>query len=301
MKIADTVLDLIGHTPMVRLNRITGAAEILVKLEYFNPCASIKDRIALAMIEAAEQSGELQPGGTVIESTSGNTGIGLAMVCAVKGYRLILTMPDNMSMERRRILSVLGAELVLTHGTEGMTGAIKKAEQLAAETVKSYQPRQFKNPVNPEIHRKTTAEEIWEDAGGKIDMLVVGVGTGGTLTGVAEVLKQRHPALKTVAVEPAASPVLSDGKPGPHKIQGIGGGFIPEILNRNIIDEVLTVTDREAEIMAGRLAREEGILAGISSGANVQAALLLAQRPENKALRIVTFAPDTGERYLMRS
>ncbi len=300
MKIANSVLDLIGRTPMVRLNRIAGNAEILVKLEYFNPCASIKDRIARAMIEAAEQSGELLPGGTVIESTSGNTGIGLAMVCAIKGYRLILTMPDSMSMERRRILSVFGAELILTPGAEGMTGAIKKAGQLAAETAKSYQPLQFKNPVNPEIHRKTTAEEIWRDVEGKVDIIVVGVGTGGSLTGVAEVLKQRHPALKAVAVEPAASPVLSGGNPGPHKIQGIGGGFIPEVLNRDIIDEVLTVTDREAEVMAGRLAKEEGVLAGISSGANVQAALLLAQRPENKALRIVTFAPDTGERYLMR-
>lgn len=300
MKIASDILNLVGNTPLVRLNRITQGlgAEVLVKLESFNPCASVKDRITLSMIEAAEANGDLKPGGAVIEPTSGNTGIGLAMVCAVKGYHLILTMPETMSMERRQILGVLGAELILTPGAEGMRGAINRAEQLAREMKGSFIPQQFNNPANPEVHRKTTAEEIWQDTEGQVDVLVAGVGTGGSLTGIGEVLKARKPETKVIAVEPATSPVLSGGKPGPHKIQGIGAGFVPQVLNQDIIDEVITVIDEEAGAMARRLAREEGLLLGISAGANVQAATLVAGRPEHEGQRIVTLGCDTGERYL---
>jgi len=300
MPIAESLLDLIGRTPLVRLNRITRnlPGEVAVKLESFNPCSSIKDRIAFSMIEAAERSGQLQPGGTVIEPTSGNTGIGLAMVCGLKGYRLILTLPDTMSMERRQILRTLGAEVVLTPGAEQMSGAVKRAEELLKEIPGSYMPQQFNNPANPEAHRRTTAEEIWNDTDGRIDVLVAAVGTGGTLTGVGEALKARKPDLKVVAVEPEHSAVLSGGKPGTHRIQGIGAGFVPPILNREIIDEILTVTDEAAGDMARRLAREEGILAGISAGANVHAAAALAAREENRGRRIVTFICDSGERYL---
>ncbi|MCK5241489.1 cysteine synthase A [bacterium] len=300
MSIAADILKLIGKTPLVRLNKITqdSKAEIVLKMESFNPCSSVKDRITLSMLEAAEQSGQLKPGDTVIEPTSGNTGIGLAMVCAVKGYRLILTMPDTMSIERRLILQTLGAELVLTPGAEGMSGAISRAEQLAGSMKTSFLPQQFKNPANPEVHRKTTAEEIWRDTEGKVDVIVSGVGTGGTLTGVAGALKAKNSKLKAIAVEPAGSPVLSGGKPGPHKIQGIGAGFVPDVLNRDNIDEVITVVDEEAANMAKRLAKEEGILAGISTGANVLAAVKVARRTEHKGQRIVTFACDTGERYL---
>jgi len=300
MKIAENILQLIGKTPLVRLNKISqgSKAELILKLESFNPCASIKDRITYSMIEAAERVGQLKSGMTVIEPTSGNTGIGLAMVCAVKGYRLILTMPDTMSLERRRILSVLGAELVLTPGDEGMWGAVSKAEQLVREMKTAFMPQQFKNPANAEIHRKTTAEEIWNDTEGQVDVIVSGVGTGGTLTGVGEILKQRNPKVKLIAVEPATSSVLSGGKAGPHKIQGIGAGFVPEILNQDIIDEVITVADEEAVEMTRHLARKEGILAGISTGANVMAAVKVGQRPEHQGQRIITFGCDTGERYL---
>lgn len=300
MKIAQDILNLVGNTPLVCLNRITQGlgAEVLVKLESFNPCSSVKDRITLFMIEAAEASGDLKPGGAVIEPTSGNTGIGLAMVCAVKGYRLILTMPDTMSVERRQLMSVLGAELILTPGAEGMRGAINRAEKLAREMKGSFIPQQFNNPANPEVHRQTTGEEIWRDTEGQVDVLVAGVGTGGSLTGIGEVLKERKPEIKVIAVEPATSPVLSGGKPGPHKIQGIGAGFVPQVLNREVIDEVITIIDEEAGVMARRLAREEGLLLGISTGANVQAATLVARRPEHEGQRIVTLGCDTGERYL---
>jgi cysteine synthase A len=285
---------------MVRLNRIaTGlGAEIYVKCEFFNPLSSVKDRIGVAMIEAAERSGLLNQDSVVVEPTSGNTGIALAFVCAAKGYRLILTMPETMSMERRMLLRLLGAELVLTPGAEGMRGAIARAEDLVAKTAGAYMPQQFRNPANPEIHRRTTAEEIWRDCAERVDFLVAGVGTGGTITGCGEVLKARNPHLKVVAVEPQDSPVLAGGKPGPHKIQGIGAGFVPEILNTSIIDEVIGVSNDDALAVARRLARDEGVLAGISSGANVWAALQLASRPENAGKRIVTFAPSTGERYL---
>lgn len=300
MSIKNNILELIGNTPMVRLNKMTAesGAEVVVKLESFNPCSSVKDRITNAMIEAAERLGQLKPGGTVIEPTSGNTGIGLAMVCAVKGYRLILTMPDTMSLERRQILNVLGAQLVLTPGSEGMKGAVKKAEELLKSQSGAIMPQQFINPANPEVHRKTTAEEIWQDCEGRVDILVSGVGTGGTLTGVGESLKKYNPALEVIAVEPATSPVLSGGQAGPHKIQGIGAGFVPKVLNLEIINEIIRVRDEDAGETARRLAREEGILGGISSGANVWAALQVANRPENKDKRIVTFICDTGERYL---
>ncbi len=300
MSIKNTILELIGNTPMVRLGKIAmdSQAEVVVKLESFNPCSSVKDRITSAMIEAAERLGQLKPGGTVIEPTSGNTGIGLAMVCAIKGYRLILTMPDTMSIERRQILSTLGAQLILTPGSEGMKGAVKKAEELLRTQSGAIMPQQFINPANPEVHRKTTAEEIWQDCEGRVDVVVVGVGTGGTLTGVGEALKKRNPALTIVAVEPASSSVLSGGQPGPHKIQGIGAGFVPKVLNQDIIDEIIKVQDEDAGETARRLAREEGILGGISSGANVWAALQVAGRPENKGKRVVTFICDTGERYL---
>lgn len=300
MKIYNSVTELIGNTPLVRLND-AGAnlqAEVLLKLEFFNPGGSVKDRIGLAMIEEAEKSGQLKPGSVIIEPTSGNTGIGLASVAAARGYRLILTMPDTMSMERRKLLAAYGAELVLTPGGEGMAGAIRKAEELAAEIKGSFVPQQFKNPANPDIHRLTTALEIWNDTDGKVDLVVAGVGTGGTITGVAETLKAKKNAIKAIAVEPADSPVLSGGRPGPHNIQGIGAGFVPETLNTKIIDEVIKVTTDEAFNAARRLAREEGILVGISSGAALHAALQVAARPENKGKLLVVILPDTGERYL---
>jgi cysteine synthase A len=298
--IGNSILDFVGKTPLVRLNKIGQGlpAEIAVKLESRNPGGSVKDRIALSMITAAEKSGALKPGGTVVEPTSGNTGIGLAMVCAVKGYRLILTMPETFSLERRQILSALGAELVLTPGDTGMTGAVEEAQTLAKKIPRAFMPQQFNNPANPEAHFRTTAEEIWEATGGKVDVLISAVGTGGTITGVAEALKTRRPGLKIIAVEPQDSPVLSGGKPGPHKIQGIGAGFVPEVLKRELVDAIVMVSNDEAMAMTRRLAREEGILAGISSGANVHAAVAAAQQEENRDKRIVTFICDTGERYL---
>jgi len=290
----------IGRTPLVKLNRVTAGlhAEIAVKCEFFNPLSSVKDRIGVAMIEAAERDRLIGKESMIVEPTSGNTGIALAFVCAAKGYRLTLTMPDTMSVERRTLLRMLGAELVLTPGAEGMPGAIRKAEQLLKETKNWFMPQQFNNPANPEIHRKTTAVEVWEDTNGKVDAIVVGVGTGGTITGCGEVIKAKKPGFKVVAVEPVDSAVISGGKPGPHKIQGIGAGFIPKNLNTSIIDETLTVSNDDSFIMARRLAKEEGILCGISSGANVWAAIQYAKRPENKGKLIVTFAPSTGERYL---
>ncbi len=299
--IADSITDLIGRTPLVRLGRMaegTGAT-ILGKLESMNPAGSVKDRIGLAMIEAAEADGRLVPGrSVVVEPTSGNTGIALAFVCAAKGYRCILTMPETMSLERRTLLRAYGAELVLTPGGEGMRGAIARAEEIASQTEGAFVPQQFQNPANPEVHRRTTAEEIWADTGGVVDVLVAGVGTGGSITGVAEVLRERRPGFRAVAVEPADSPILSGGQPGPHKIQGIGAGFVPGVLNTSIYDEVLTVPTDDAFATARRLAREEGILAGISAGANVWAAMELARRPESAGKTIVTFLCDTGERYL---
>jgi cysteine synthase A len=292
--------ELIGNTPLVRLNRIAegAGAEVLAKLESFNPLGSVKDRIGMAMIADAEEKGLLHKDSVVIEPTSGNTGVALAFVCAAHGYRLILVMPDTMSVERRQILRILGAELVLTPGSEGMAGAVRKAEELTATMPNSVMPQQFKNPSNPEIHRLTTAEEIWRDTDGKADILVCGVGTGGTITGVSEVLKARKPGFRTVAVEPAASTVLSGGQPGPHKIQGIGAGFVPAVLRTELIDEIVKVTNEDAGETTVRLAREEGILAGISSGAAAWAALQVARRPENRGKMIVVILPDTGERYL---
>ena len=298
--IARDLTETIGNTPLVRLNHITAGAgaEVVVKLESFNPIHSVKDRIGVAMILNAESRGLINKNTVIIEPTSGNTGIALAFVAAARGYKLILTMPDTMSMERRQLLSVFGAQLVLTPGAAGMKGAIEKAEELAANNPNYYMPQQFKNPANPEIHRLTTAEEIWRDTNGKVDILVAGVGTGGTITGVSEVLKKRKPGFKAIAVEPAASPVLSGGKPGSHKIQGIGAGFVPDVFKKELVDEIIRVTNEDAGETARRLAREEGILAGISSGAATWAAIEVAKRPENKEKLIVAIIPDTGERYL---
>jgi cysteine synthase A len=299
-KIADDITQLIGKTPLVRLNRMAEGLEatVVAKLESFNPCSSVKDRIGVAMIEAAEKEGRITKDTLIVEPTSGNTGIALAFVCAARGYRLVLTMPETMSVERRQLLQVFGAELVLTPGSGGMAGAIRKAEEIVAGTPGAFMPQQFRNPANPTIHRETTAEEIWRDTDGKVDILVCGVGTGGTVTGVAEVIKKRKPQFKAIAVEPIDSPVLSGGKPGPHKIQGIGAGFVPEVLKVDLIDEIIQVSNDDAGEAARRLAREEGILAGISSGAAVWAALEVARRPQSKGAMIVTVLPDTGERYL---
>jgi cysteine synthase A len=300
MKIANSVTDLIGNTPLVRIRRLSAGcgAEVVAKLEFFNPAHSVKDRIGAAMIDAAEQAGLIGPDTVIVEPTSGNTGIALAMVCAARGYRCVLTMPETMSKERRMLLRAYGAELILTPGPEGMGGAIRKAEELAASDPKYFMPQQFKNPANPEVHRKTTAEEIWRDTDGKVDIVVAGVGTGGTVTGIGEVLKSRKPALQCVAVEPDASPVLSGGEKGPHPIQGIGAGFVPPILNTSIYDEVIRVKSDDAFEFARRAAREEGLLVGISSGAALWAALELARRPENAGKLIVTIIPSFGERYL---
>ncbi len=300
MKIAESMRDLIGNTPLVRLNKIGGdiRASLVAKLEFFNPAGSIKDRIGVSMIEEAERLGKINKDSIIIEPTSGNTGIALAWVCALKGYRCILVMPDTMSIERRKLLKAFGAEIILTPGEKGMEGAIEEAERLAGTNPSYFIPYQFKNPANPEIHRKTTAEEIWRDTDGKVDIVVAGVGSGGTITGIAEVIKPRKPSFRAIAVEPEKSPVLSGGKPGRHKIQGIGAGFIPEVLNRDIIDEVIRVSDESAIETARRLAKEEGVLAGISSGAAVYAGIQIAKREENEGKLIVVILPDTGERYL---
>lgn len=299
MKVASNVLELIGATPMVRLNKLTGPldAEVLVKLESFNPGGSVKDRIAMSMILSAEKEGRLQPGDTILEPTSGNTGIGLAMLAAARGYRLILVMPETMSLERRTLLKAFGAEYILTPGAKGMKGTLEKVEEILLERPEYFVPQQFANPANPQIHRETTAREVLEQTGGRLDAFVAGVGTGGTITGVGEVLKKEKPAVQVVVVEPAASPVLSGGAPGPHKIQGIGAGFVPSVLNCAVIDRIITVTNEEAMQTARRLAVDEGLLLGISSGAAVFAALQVA-RELGDGRRVVTVAPDTGERYL---
>lgn len=298
--IAGDITKLVGNTPLVRLNRVTHGAKatVVAKLESHNPLSSVKDRIGVSMIEAAERAGLIGKGTTIVEPTSGNTGVALAFVCAAKGYKLVITMPESMSTERRQLLSAFGAQVVLTPAAEGMPGAVRRAEQLVAENADHFMPQQFKNPANPEIHRQTTAEEIWEDTAGEVDFVVAGVGTGGTITGIAEAIKPRKPGFKVVAVEPAGSPVLSGGSFGSHSIQGIGAGFVPDVLRLDLIDEVIQVTDANAKAMAGRLAREEGILAGISSGATTWAAVELAERPDNQGKLIVAILPDTGERYL---
>lgn len=300
MKIANDITELIGNTPLVRINKVTKdcPATIVGKLEFFNPLGSVKDRIGFNMIRAAEKEGKIKKDTIIVEPTSGNTGIALAFVCAVKGYKLLLTMPETMSLERRALLKALGAELILTPGPEGMKGAIKKAKELADSDSKYYMPQQFDNPANPEIHRLTTAEEIWRDTDGKVDILISGIGTGGTLTGVAQVIKARKPSFKAIAIEPKASPVLSGGAPGPHKIQGIGAGFVPSILDTKLIDEIIQIENDQAFAMAKRLIKEEGILCGISSGAAIEAAIQVGKRPENKGKLIVAIIPSTGERYL---
>jgi len=300
MKIYDDITKTTGKTPLIRLNKVGKGlpGNIIVKAEFFNPLASVKDRIGVAMIEDAEKTESLRKDSVVIEPTSGNTGIALAFVCAAKGYKLILTMPDTMSMERRALLKILGAELVLTPGEKGMKGAVEKAEELVKSTKNSFMPQQFENEANPRIHRETTAQEIWEETDGSVDIFVAGIGTGGTITGVAEVLKEKKSEIKIIGVEPENSQVLSGGDPGPHKIQGIGAGFIPNVLKKELIDEIITVSDEDAGIYARRLAREEGLLVGISGGANVAAAIALASREESKDKFIVTILPDSGERYL---
>jgi len=299
-RIFTDVTKTVGNTPLIRLNRVTEGvkATVLGKAEFFNPLASVKDRIGVAMIEAAERDGKIAKDTVIIEPTSGNTGIALAFVCAARGYRLMLTMPDTMSVERRSLLKMLGAELVLTPGAEGMPGAIRRAEELAKELPNAFIPQQFRNPANPEIHRRTTAEEIWRDTDGGVDVVVAGVGTGGTITGCGEVLKARKPSVKAIAVEPVDSPVLSGGRPGSHKIQGIGAGFVPEVLNTDVIDEVIQCSNGDAFDMSRRLARQEGLLVGISAGANAWAAVQVAKRTENTGKLIVTILCDTGERYL---
>jgi cysteine synthase A len=300
MRIAEDVTQLVGNTPLVRLNRVTDGvdADVVAKLESFNPAASVKDRLGVALIDAAEAAGHITPETIILEPTSGNTGIALAQVAAARGYRLVLTMPETMSVERRKLLLAYGAELILTPGPDGMPGAIAKAEELAKSDQRYFVPQQFENPANPAIHRKTTAEEVWRDTDGKVDIFVAGVGTGGTITGVAQVIKERKPEAKFIAVEPAASPVLSGGQKGPHPIQGIGAGFIPPVLDQDLVDEVITVGNDDALNLARRMALEEGLLVGISSGAAVVAALQVARRPENKGKLVVVVLPSSGERYL---